>query len=103
MNVGSYRATEPHLWLMSKIPTRTWDNCRTTSERKSRTQTYDDLVDLLIELVLERENDSHTEKFLRKNLGRAGTPTPERGKRKGLKIPLTRTRVVVKEGVTCVP
>ena len=23
MNVGSYGATEPHLWLMSKIPTRT--------------------------------------------------------------------------------
>ena len=24
MNVGSYGATDPHLWLMSKIPTRTW-------------------------------------------------------------------------------
>ena len=36
MNVGSYGATEPHLWLMSEIPTRTWDDCRTTSERKSR-------------------------------------------------------------------
>ena len=23
MNVGSYAATEPHLWLMSKIPQRT--------------------------------------------------------------------------------
>ena len=23
MNVGSYGATEPHLWLMSKIPSRT--------------------------------------------------------------------------------
>ena len=30
MNVNSYAATEPHLWLMSKIPMRTWDNCRTT-------------------------------------------------------------------------
>ena len=48
MNVGSYAATEPHLWLMSKIPSRTWDDCRATSERKSRTHTYDDLVDLLI-------------------------------------------------------
>ena len=37
MSVGSYRATEPHLWLMSKIPQRTWDDCRSTSERKSRT------------------------------------------------------------------
>ena len=39
MNVGSYGATEPHLWLMSKIPACTWDDCRTTSERKSRTHT----------------------------------------------------------------
>ena len=67
MIVGSYGATEPHLWLMSKIPTRTWDDCRATSERKSRTHSYDDLVDLLIELALERENDSHMEKFLTKH------------------------------------
>ena len=64
MNVGSYGATEPHLWLMSKIPQRTWDDCRATSERKSRTHSYDDLMDLLTELALERENDSHMEKFL---------------------------------------
>ena len=87
MNVGSYGATEPHLWLMSKIPTRTWDDCCTTSERKSRTDTYDDLVDLLIELALERENDSKMEKFLKKHLGRGGTPTPERGEGKGPKNP----------------
>ena len=69
MNVGSCGATEPHLWLISKIPTRTWDDCRTTSERRSRTHTYDNLVDLLIELALERENYSHMEKFLKKHLG----------------------------------
>ena len=67
MNVGSYGATEPHLWLMSKIPARTCNDCRTTSERKSRTHTYDDLVDLLIELAPERENDSRMEKFLKKS------------------------------------
>ena len=78
MNVGSYGATEPHLWLMSKIPQRTWDDCRATSERKSRTHSYDDLADLLIVLALERENDSHMEKFLKKHLGRGVTPTPER-------------------------
>ena len=66
MNVGSYGATEPHLWLMSKIPSGIWDDCRATSERKSRTHSYDDLVDSLIELALERENDSHMEKFLKK-------------------------------------
>ena len=87
MNVGSYGATEPHLWIMSKVPTRTWDDCRTTSERKSRTHTYDDLVNLLIELALERENDSHMEKFLKRHLGRGGTPTPERGEGKGAKNP----------------
>ena len=87
MNVGSYGATEPLLWLMSKIPQRTWDDCRSTSERKSRTHSYDELVDLLIELALERENDSHMEKFLKKHLGRGGNPTPERGKGKGPKNP----------------
>ena len=83
MNMSSYGATEPHLWLMSKIPTRTWDNCRTPSERKSLTHTYDDLVDLLIELALERKKDSHMDKFLKKHLGRGGTPIPERGEGKG--------------------
>ena len=103
MNVGSYGATEPHLWLMSKIPQRTWDDCRFTSERKSRTHSYDELVDLLIELALERENDSHMEKFLKKHLGRGGTPPPNVAKGKGLKIPLKPTRKVVKGGVTYVP
>ena len=87
MNVGSHGATEPHLWLMSKTPSRTWGDCRTTSERRCRTHTYDDLVDLLIELALERENDSHMEKFLKKHVGRGGTPTPERGEGKGPEDP----------------
>ena len=87
LNVGSFGATEPHLWLMSKIPTRTCDDCRTTSERRSRTHTYDDLVDLLINLALERENDSHMEKFFKKHLGRGGTPISEGGEGKRLKNP----------------
>ena len=85
MNVGSYGAPEAHLWLMSKIPARTLDDCRTSSERKSRTHTYNDLVDLLIELALERESDSHMDKFLKKHLGRGGNRTPERGEGKGPK------------------
>ena len=72
---------------MSKMPQRTWDDCRSTSERKSRTHSYDELVDLLIELALERENDSHMEKFLKKHLGPGGNPTPERGEGKGAKNP----------------
>ena len=70
MNPSSYRPTEPHLWLVGKIPTRTWENCRATSERKSRTHSYDDLVDMLIEFAMERENDSHMDKYLRKHLQR---------------------------------
>ena len=99
MNVDSYGSTEPHLWLVSKIPTRTWDDCRSTSERKSRTPTYDELVDLLIELALERENDSHMEKFLRRHLSRGSTPNQSVAMEKGLKIPLTPRMVVVKGGV----
>ena len=87
MNLGSYGATEPHVWLMSKIPTRKWDDCRTTTERKSRTGTYDDLVDLLIELALERENDYHMQKFFQKHLDQGGIPTPERDDGKGPKNP----------------
>ena len=44
-------------------------------------------MDLLIELALEGENDSNMEKFLKKHLGRGGTPAPERGERKGCKNP----------------
>ena len=83
----SWGATEPHPWLMSKIPQRTRDDCRATSERKDRAHSYDELVDLLIELALERENDSRMEKFLKEHLGRGGTPTPERGKGKGPENP----------------
>ena len=63
------------------------DDCSATSERRSRTHSYDELVDLLIELALERENDPHMEKFLKKHLGRGGTPGPERGEGKGPKNP----------------
>ena len=70
MNPSSYEPTEPHLWLMGKVPTRTWENCRETSERKTWTHSYDDLVDLLIELAMERKNDPHMDKYLRKHLRR---------------------------------
>ena len=87
MNVGSFGATEPQLWLMSRIPQPTWDKCRATSEGKSRTHSYDELVDLLIELALKRANDFHMEKFLKKHLGRGGTLTPEHREGKGPKNP----------------
>ena len=82
MNVGSYGATDPRLWLMSKIPQRTWDDCRSTSERKSRTHSYDELVDLLIELAVERKNESHMGKFLKKHFGSRWYPYPRTWGRK---------------------
>ena len=98
VNVGLYGPTEPHLWLVSKIPTRTWDDCRTTSERKSPTHTYDDLMDLLIELVLERKKDSHMEKFLKRHLGRGAIPTPECGEGQGPKNPTNANKCGGKGG-----
>ena len=70
MSPSSYGPIEPHLWIVGNIPTRTWDDCRETSGRKSRTHSYDDLVDLLIELAMERDNDSHIDKNLPKHLRR---------------------------------
>ena len=81
MKPSSYGPTEPHLWLEGKIPPRTWENCKETSERKSRTHSYDELVDLLIALAMERENDSHMDKYLRKHLQReAPAERPQRGR-----------------------
>ena len=87
MNVGSYGPTERHLWLVGKIPTHTWEHCRSTSERKRRTYTYDDLADLLIELALERQNDSHMAKFLKRHLGKGASPNPDLGESGGSKTP----------------
>ena len=54
---------------------------------KPRTKPLHNLVDLLIELALERENDFDMEKFIKKHFGRGGAPTPRRGKGKGPKNP----------------
>ena len=94
INPSSYEPTEPHLWHVGTIPPRTRENCKETSERKSRTHSYDELVDLLIELAMERENVSHMDKYLRKHLrreapaeklqgGRSPQPHPKPGKGKG--------------------
>ena len=47
---------------------RTWDDCRKMSQKKARTHSYDDLVDLLSGFAMERENDSDMDKYLRKHL-----------------------------------
>ena len=54
MNPTSYGPTEPRLWHMGTIRPKTWDNCRENSERKSQTHSYHELVDLLIELAMEK-------------------------------------------------
>ena len=68
MDPISYGPTERHLWLAAKIPPRSSENCRETSDRKARMQAYHHVMELLIELAMERENDSHMDKYLRKHL-----------------------------------
>ena len=59
---------------------------------------YGDHADLLIELALERENDSNMEKFIKRHLGRGDTPTPERGEGKGPNTPTKANKVGGKGG-----
>ena len=87
MNVGSYEPPELHLWCLGKIPPHTWEDCRSTSEKKRPTHTYDELADLLIERALERENNSHMEHFLKRHLGKGANPTPDRGESRGSQTP----------------
>ena len=42
MNPTSYGPTRSHLWLVQKIPPKTWENCGEMFETKARTQFYDD-------------------------------------------------------------
>ena len=60
---GSYGSDELLLWLVAKIPTSVWDECRATAERKARTLTYEDLSVLLLELALEKESDQHLDAY----------------------------------------
>ena len=88
MNPTSYQPTEPHLWLVGKMPPKTWENCKETPERKARTHAYDVLVDLVIELAMERENDSHMDKHLRRETPaekglRGRSPQPHSNPAKG--------------------
>ena len=87
MHLCSNGPTEPHLWLVGRIPLRTGEDCRSTSEKKRRTHTYDDLLDLLIKLALERDNDSQMEKFPNRHLGKGASPTSHRGESRGSKTP----------------
>ena len=73
MNAMPYGPTEPQLWLVGKIPFKTSENCGEASEMTGSTHSYDDLVDLLIELAIGRVNDSHMDRYLRKHL-RGKTP-----------------------------
>ena len=50
-------------WLVAKVPTSVWDECRATAERKARTLTYEDLSVLLLELALEKESDQHLDAY----------------------------------------
>ena len=56
---GCYGSDELLFWLVAKLPTSVWEECRATAERKARTLTYGDLSVLLLELALEKESDQH--------------------------------------------
>ena len=60
---GSYGSNKLLFWLVAKIPTSVWDECRATAERKARTLTYEDLSVLLFELALEKESDQHLDAY----------------------------------------
>ena len=60
---GSYGSDELSLWLVAKIPTSVWDECRGTAERKARTLPYEDLSVLLLELALEKGSNQHLDAY----------------------------------------
>ena len=60
---GSYGSDELLFWLVAKIPTSVWDECRAKAERKARTLTYQDLSVLLHELALQKESDQHLDAY----------------------------------------
>ena len=60
---GSYGSDELLFWLVAKIPTSVWDECRARAERKARTLTYKDLSVLLLELALVKESDQHLDAY----------------------------------------
>ena len=75
------RMTELHLWVVGKILPKTWGNCRDTSERKAGTHSCDEMIDLLTELAIGRDSDSHMDKYLRKCLRRETAAERNRGGR----------------------
>ena len=89
----AYGPNEPHLWLVGNIPPTTWQKCRGTCETKACTHSYDDRMDLLIEIAMERQNNDHINKYLSIPEGR---PLLRRTLEGGRLIPtLTRERAVV--------
>ena len=90
MNPSANGPAELHLWLDGKNFPRTWENFRETSEREARTHSYDELVGLLIELAMGRENDSHMDKYQRKHLQREFPAERPQGER--LPQPRSNTR-----------
>ena len=94
MSPTSYGPSEPRFLLVGKMSPKTRDNSTDTSEMKRRTHSYDDLIYRMIELAVERENDSHMDKYIRKHLrsetpfernarGRSSQPNPNYGNGRG--------------------
>ena len=109
INSTSYGATETALWLVGKIPPKTLGSCHQASEGRSCTHSYDEVIDLLIQLAMERKNDSRMDKYPHKHLrrevpteritvGRPSQPKPDEGKgRRGQEKGLGGSSCMVKK------
>ena len=100
---GSYGSDELLLWLVAKIPTSLWDDCRATAERKTRTLTYEDLSVLLLQLALEKESDQHLDVYRPRGRGSGSLGKGYRGPRPGHGTTPKHTRIMgqVQEFLSC--
>ena len=96
--MGFYGRTDAHLWLVGKIPFRRWEDCKSTSERKRRTHSYDDRVDLLIEPALEKTTTPIWKNASRGTWVKVAAAPQIVVNQEGPKSPLTPKTVEVKGG-----
>ena len=103
MNVGSYGPKKPHLWLVGKIPFCTWDDCRSISERKRRTDRMMTWWTCSFSLLSRGRRTPIWKNSSRGRGGKVPTPILIVVSREGAKPPLTPVGVEVKGGVTYMP
>ena len=91
---GSYGRDELLFWLVAKIPTSVWDECRVMAERKARTLTYEDLSVLLLGLAPEKESDQHLDAYRPGGGGSGSHGEGYQGPRPGQEITPKHARIM---------